>query len=138
MQPRLTFSELFLTPTGRLERRGFAAPALLLFVAGLLVTFAQPFWIVGTAALCGYPSYCLYAKRLRDIGGPAWVTLAAMAVAFVATVPLEIWVFYEMSHANAGDSVVSAGMAGVFFALVVPAPLWLLFTLALMVWPGRR
>lgn len=134
----MTFSELFLTPAGLLDRRAFAAPALLLYVAGLLVTFVQPFWIVGTAALCGYPSYCLYAKRLRHMGGPAWVTLAAMVVAFLATVPLEIWVMYEISRANAGDSVVSAGMAGVFFALAVPAAVWLLFTLVLMVWPGRR
>lgn len=132
----MTFSELFLSPAGRLDRRAFVGPAAMLFGAGLLVMLAQPLVILGTAALFGYPSYCLYAKRLRDLGAAPGVTLLAMLAAFLATAGLEVGAM-ATGRAGRGLELVDGLVVGAI-ALGVPSLIWLLFTVALMVWPGRR
>lgn len=85
----MNLARFFLSPTGRIGWRGFLVG--IVAIAGLewAIASAGSAWLMlGAAIALSYPVFCLFAKRLHDMGASAWpaaaLALVEIGVAWLA------------------------------------------------------
>lgn len=111
---------LFLTTDGRIGRRDFWIGIAIIFgiavVAGWIPVLGQ---LIALALI--YPSICLQAKRLHDMGKTAWLMLVPMGVGMVCSAVAAAMGGMAAIGLGAGGEAAAAGaaMAGVGAFLVL-------------------
>lgn len=85
----MTLVRFFFSPTGRVGWRAFLVGIIVIAALEFAIASARSAWLMlGAAIALSYPLFCLFAKRLHDIGARAWpaalIALVEIVVAWLA------------------------------------------------------
>lgn len=84
----IDWKTLFTSPAGRIKRQAYWIGWICQFAASFLLSLAlRPISIyagVAVGVLLLYPAYCIYAKRLQDMGKPGTLAAIPMGLGFLS------------------------------------------------------
>lgn len=137
----MNIGNVLFSPNGRIGQQSYWIGVLILIGANILLTWIP---LLGFLVWLGlwYVGFCVYGKRLHDIGKSMWIHALVVLVSFVISIIAGVMVggsIFALAMSGNGEPDPAAimsmigSMAGVF---IIPTLLWLGYTIWLGVASG--